>query len=389
MTPDRRSSTQGTALLVANYAPDVGFAWWLMEEFWIELARLARAAGLEPLIAYPLPGNIPDRIKAEQIPWETTVFSVAGVKNALACCAVIRRHRVRVIYFTDRQFSSVWFALFRLLGVRLIINHDHTPGDRPPVHGLRGFLKAVWRRLPWLSADAQFCVSELIRDRAIGNARIPEHRLRVVQNGIRPIRCDGTNGYVHRALGLGESDIVCITVGRADAYKRIDFIIEVAAKCINDHQLKDLKFVHCGDGPDAARLEALIRASNLEGRFILAGKRSDVPSLLCSSSIAIHAARGEAFSLAVLEYMSAGLPVVVPDIPTVCQAVVTGETGFVFHRDDVAEAAAYVSQLYGDAALRRQLGGKAAERVRTHYSYDSMMAALRTHSADLLAAVSA
>ena len=46
-----------TLLLVANYKPDVGYAWWLMENFWVQAAEIGRARGLAPLLVYPEPGH--------------------------------------------------------------------------------------------------------------------------------------------------------------------------------------------------------------------------------------------------------------------------------------------------------------------------------------------
>lgn len=385
-SPPLLTPPEAAALLVANYEPDVGFAWWLMENFWIQFAQVARKQGFEPIIAYPVGGAVPQAIRDAGIETMIHPFPGRGVDGFRRSLKLLRARRVRCVYFTDRAFTSPWYVLFRFAGVRRLINHDHTPGDRAPVRGLKGLLKAAWRRLPLMSCDLQICVSPLIRKRAIENAHIPAGRTMVIQNGIEPIQCEGVHNYVHDVLNLSPEARVCITVGRAQRYKRIDFVIEVARRCIFELGLDDLVFVHCGDGPDIERLEALAIEAGLGRRFVFAGRRSDVRKMLCSADCAIHAAKGEAFSLAVLEYMSAGLPVMVPDIPSVSQAIRHRETGLIYSDADSAQAADQLAELIENPALRNRLGKAAAGEVEENYSLTAMNDDFRRLVARMLSA---
>jgi glycosyltransferase involved in cell wall biosynthesis len=370
-------STRQTTLCVANYRPDVGFAWWLMEHFWIELSQMSRAAGLEPLLLYPEGGPIPKSIREAGIPVMIHAFPGRGLSALVKSLAFVRSRKVRLIYFTDRKFSSFAYALFRLAGVKFIVNHDHTPGDRPPVRGLKALAKGLWRRFYPTGCDLQLCVSALIHDRAISHSRIPARRVAVVQNGIEPVNCTGDRYYAHHQFGLPNHKTICITVGRANPYKRIDFIVEVARRCVFEHGADNLVFVHCGDGPDLERLRSRISTAGLDGKFVLAGKRSDIRALLCSADIAIHAAQGEAFSLAIVEYMSAGLAVLVPDIPTVCQAIRDGDTGMIYPDGNSEAAAKLLIKLVADSDLRDVLGSNASAEVRRKYTLDAMNRSFR------------
>jgi glycosyltransferase involved in cell wall biosynthesis len=361
-----------TLLCVANFAPDEGYAWWLMENFWVKLAESGRDRGLKPLLLYPAGGVIPAHILGAGIETGVQPFPGRGWRALRDAVKLVRERNIRVIYFTDRNYSSIAYLLLRLAGVRHIINHDHTPGDRPPVGGLKGLLKAAWRRIRPIGCDIQLCVSPLVRQRAIENARIPAGRVAVVQNGIVPLQCSGDGDYAHRVLDIPDGRLVCITVGRANPYKRLDFIIEVAKQAVFNHKQEGLVFVHCGDGPDMARLKSLVAAAGLQEHFIFAGRRSDVHALLCSADIAIHAAKGEAFSLAVVEYMSAGLPLLVPDVPSVCQAVRDGQTGVIYPDRDASTAARLLVGLARDPALRQRLGCAAADEVRASYTLEQM-----------------
>lgn len=369
--PSAANPARPSLLLVANYSPDVGYAWWLMENFWIQAAAAGRRFGLEPLLVYPQAGAIPSAIRDAAIPTRVMAFPGRGVRGLWRSVWLIRSERIRVIYFTDRGFSRFSYLLFRLAGVRRIINHDHTPGDRPPSTGLKGFLKAFLRRLSPIGCDIQICVSPLIQERAVRNARIPIDRTVVVQNGIEPIACREED-HAQRTFGIAEDHLVVITVARASPYKRIDFVIETARWCLDAHGFNDIVFIHCGDGPDLPRLRSLADRLRLGKHFVFGGRRSDIHRLLCSADIAIHPAKGEAFSLAILEYMSAGLALVVPDVPSVAQAVQQDATGLVYADGDVEQAASAIARLRRDPSLRERLGSAAKEEVRRRYSLRSM-----------------
>jgi glycosyltransferase involved in cell wall biosynthesis len=361
----------GTVLLVANYRPDVGFAWWLMEHFWVRAARLAGESTLQTLLAYPETGEIPETIRAARIEHVVLPVPGAGLRGLFRTVRLVRARKVRLVYFTDRAFTSLTYLSLRLAGVRCIVTHDHTPGDRPAIGGVKGVLKAMWRRVPMLSADLHVSVSPLIRERAVRNARIPAVRCAVVQNGIAPVRGTGDREYARRTFALRTDAIICMTVARANPYKRIDFVIEVARLCVVERRRTDMVFVFCGDGPDLERLRRLADSSGIGNHFIFAGRRTDIRPLLGSADLALHPSKGEAFSLAIVEYMSAGLPLLVPDIPTVCQAVVHGESGFVYPDGD-AQAAALACRLADDAAERRRIGAQASQAVDAHFSMQGM-----------------
>jgi glycosyltransferase involved in cell wall biosynthesis len=348
-----------------------------MENFWIELAEMGRSRGLRPLIVYPTSGTVPAAIRDAGIETMVRPIGRTGGGRLLDALALVKSRSVRCVYLTDRPFSAAGYALLRLAGVRVLINHDHTPGDRPPIRGLRGAMKAAWRRLPMTGCDLQLCVSPLVAERAVENARIPADRVAVVQNGIVPVDCTGDRTYAHRVLGIPPRARICVTVARASTYKRIDFVLDVARRARAVEDLADFHFVHVGDGPELEALRGASQAAGLGDRLHFAGRRSDVRQILCSADVALHPAKGEAFSLAILEYMSAGLAVLVPDIPTVRQAVDPDRTGLVYPDGDVEAVLGMLRRLAASDDLRSRLGRAAATEVQVRFSLAAMNAAFR------------
>lgn len=343
-----------------------------MENFWVEFSRVAKKHGIRVILAYPEDGVIPETIRDAAIDTVFQPFPGNRLRQIVASMSLVLSNRIKIIYFTDRNFSSWFYFALRLIGVRIIINHDHTPGDRPAISGWRGHVKYLWHKFAPATADIQLCVSPLIQARAIANAKIPADKTHVIQNGITPFKVNGDRHYAHRQFGLALKTRICITVGRASRYKRIEFAIRVAQHCVHTLGISNLVFLHCGDGPELENLRRLVSEANLIDHFIFAGRRSDIPQLLASADYALHAARGEAFSLAVLEYMSAGLAVLVPSVPSVCQSITHNQTGLIYQENDVESAASLLQQLTRDEPQRQRLGKSAAAEVRENYTLEKM-----------------
>jgi glycosyltransferase involved in cell wall biosynthesis len=361
----------GNILLVSNYPSGVGYAWWLMEHFWTLLADHFNARGAKAFLAYPSITELPDSIKSSGImPVELEIPSSGALPSEVI--TFIKANNIRHIYLTDRAWFNPRYAALRRTGVSNIVVHDHTPGDRPEISGLKGLIKAIRHRLPFVCADSQLCVSPLMRQRSISNGRLPRQRCHVVQNGIPPVQPATTSReLLLKSLAIPSNSLVCVTTGRAHAYKRFDFIINTAAEFQKIAHDNNLVFLLIGDGPDFHLLQQQVKALNLQGRVRLTGFRTDAKDFLSAADMAMHAALGEGFSLSIAEYMSAGLPVLVPDIASVKQAIDHGDNGFVYEKDSVASAASYIATLINDQGKRQAMGQSSKNKANSQYSLDN------------------
>jgi len=82
-----------------------------------------------------------------------------------------------------------------------------------------------------------------------------------------------------------------------------------------------------GDGPERDALAAQIEAAGLAGRVELPGSFDQVEDILAAADLFVLPSHEEGLSLALLEAMAAGLPVVASDIPGNRLAVRSGIEG--------------------------------------------------------------
>ena len=89
---------------------------------------------------------------------------------------------------------------------------------------------------------------------------------------------------------------------------------------------------------------------------------------MLSCDIALHASKGEAFSLSILEYLSAGLATIVPDNCGNREAVVHQYTGLVYTSGDMSDAVQCLLRVISDPVLRCQLGDSGRHSVKEKFS---------------------
>jgi glycosyltransferase involved in cell wall biosynthesis len=361
-------------LLVGNWPSDTGYAWWLMEAFWAAIAGRYKRDRREIVLCFPKINGLNPRLVESGIEAVEFDFDLAA-PGRLA--EFVQRHRIGYVYLTDKKYVSTTYARLRLAGVKGIIIHDHTPGERTPPAGLKRVLKSIVARLPGMSADAYVAVSPLVVDRFRRVACLPASKCHLATNGIDLDAFDAATPVDIRAeLDLPSDSLVLVSCGRATRYKGIHRIIEAAALIRAQHGGRPIYFVHCGDGPDMEIFEQMVREQSLVGVFFLLGRRSDVSGILKSADVAIHASEGEALSLAILEFMAARLAVVLPNSPTVSQTVVDQMSGLLYETGDPRDLASKLTRLIESPQLRRSLGAEARRAVEERYTLRSTIDAL-------------
>ena len=365
----RKHAPAGNILMVSNHASDVGYAWWLMENFWAEIANHYAAKGRRSFVVYPRVTTLSERIT--QAPVEVTELdwhdrSPRAVRRLRD---FIRTNHIVIVYLTDAAYFDTLYARLRWWGVKVIVDHDHSGAERPPAKLVTRMIKGTGHRIGIASCDHYIGVSRFIHERFMAHVCVPPSRCSFVINGIEPVvpeeRC---RRYARDAFGIPDDAVVVVSTGRANRVKGIDFLITCAHTLINERGLRHLWFLHCGDGPDLDEFRQLVTQRGLEGRFILAGRRDDVRCILQSCDIAIQASVCEAFSLSLIEYLSAGLATLAPAVCGNLEAIENGVTGHLYPSRDAEVVVRLLERLASDPACRAQLGEAARRAAGEHFT---------------------
>ncbi len=362
----------GNILLVANWKSDVGYAWWLMENFWAAISSHFEKRGIHCHLIYPEINGIPETIQATGIETHEIDFADHSIRNLLAIYRLIKTNNIRHIYLSDAPASSPFYIILRFFGIRNIVIHDHTPGDRTVPSSLHRVLKSISRRLPWINADHFIAVTDFVCRRSIEVSCIPAEKCSVATNGIHPIDLQkAPSGYAQKTLSIPADRQIIVTTGRAAYYKGIDFFILCADELINRQNISRLHFLFCGDGPDLETFKSLCTEKGLDDYFTFAGKRSDIRDILPSCNIGFHTSKGEVgYSLSILEYMSAGLATIVPDRPSTSGATNNDVSGLIYQAENINDACDAIKKCLHDD-FRQKLAEAAIKDINKRFNINN------------------
>ncbi|MDO8776958.1 MAG: glycosyltransferase [Burkholderiaceae bacterium] len=135
----------------------------------------------------------------------------------------------------------------------------------------------------------------------------------------------------------------------------------------------NIKCMLIGDGPERARIDAQIVALDLADNVRITGMVQDVRPLIAACDVMVLASHAvETFSIAALESMSLGKPMVMTDIGGAPEQVTQGDNGLLFPAGDVGALAQCLRRLT-DATQRHDMGSRAALRVRQDFDVNHMV----------------
>jgi glycosyltransferase involved in cell wall biosynthesis len=133
-----------------------------------------------------------------------------------------------------------------------------------------------------------------------------------------------------------------------------------------------------GEGPYRAELEELARSLGVDDQVRLRGFRRDVREQLPRYRAYVHASYVESASIAIIEAMAAGLPIVAGEVGGIPHLCDEGVEARFWPLDDAADAATTLIELLDDEATRRRMGAAAERRFTRDFATDVLAPRLRS-----------
>jgi glycosyltransferase involved in cell wall biosynthesis len=191
-------------------------------------------------------------------------------------------------------------------------------------------------------------------------------RVRVIENGVDLGRFANL-----RRPATGSETVRVGAVANLRPVKNLDGLIRAAAEVCRRHP--GVRFEVAGEGGQRPELEALIRANDLDGRFVLRGAVADIPAFLSRLDVAVLPSHSESMSNAVLEYMAAGRAIVATDVGANAHLIRAGREGLIVPAGDDAALAAAICQFLRHPQLARSMAAAARARAEADFSRAAMV----------------
>jgi glycosyltransferase involved in cell wall biosynthesis len=156
-----------------------------------------------------------------------------------------------------------------------------------------------------------------------------------------------------------------VTIGSLEPVKNHHFLLRVLAAA--KHAGRPLTLDVFGEGPLRDELRQQAHDLNLADQVRLCGFRRDLRDFLSGYRAYVHTSYSESSSLAIMEAMDAGLPIVAADIGPIAELVDEGVEGRFWALDDPVQAAAVLLELLDDEPNRLKIARAARERFKRDF----------------------
>ena len=280
-------------------------------------------------------------------------------------CWALYKHRIQIIHLNSYHPGNFGRLAAYLMRVPIIIDHWH------------GFIRfnrkrRLMCRLLERCTDLSFAISGLVRDYVIQECGLDPGKFKVLYNCLDYHRYQNAKPayQVRGELGLAPDLPVVGLVARLDHWAKGHRELFQAMALLKERYPMQALIV--GGGRREAEMRDLAASLNLTQVVHFLGYREDIPDLLAAMDIFTLPSYGEGVSLAMLEAMAAGLPIIVSRVGGLPEIVQDGETGLLIPPRDPEALAEGLARLLAQPAWARSLGEKARAQVEQNFSFERL-----------------
>jgi glycosyltransferase involved in cell wall biosynthesis len=360
-------------LSIRHYYPDGGGAEVLAHRLSVELVK--RGLPLEVLTGRY--GRRPDVEIMDGVPVRRHFIGVyVPVLHEIcyllsfAWQLVVRRHKYDIVHVFQTHLSAFVACLIAGGLGKKVITTSHGAGASGDM--------AVWTTVPYgrqmlktvcRKVDAATGVSREVMDELVAAGFDPE-TTRYVPNGVPlPVKAEEQRTRWRTKMRLSAATKVVVFVGRLAAEKAPGLLLEAWQTVSDRCATSRLFFV--GDGPQRADLEKRAEQLRVEGTVLFTGWVDNVPDYLGAADLFVLPSMTEGMSVALLEAMAVGLPVVASRVSGTIDVIQDNKNGLLFDSGDDQGLIRCLTSLMASKELRAELGREARRTVERHFSLDA------------------
>jgi glycosyltransferase involved in cell wall biosynthesis len=262
----------------------------------------------------------------------------------------LRQQRIDVVH--GHEFSANCYGALgaRLAGVPMVCT-THGKNYWP----LRYYRRAAYR---WVvrNTSAFVAVSEDLRQFAVATLGIDASRIAMIPNGIdsRKFRPDSAQrARTREVLGIAPDALLVLSVGELSLVKGHSVLVAAMRDVVRRHA----------------------NAVGISANMRLLGYRRDIAELLNAADLLVMPSLSEGMPLAILEAMSAGVPVIATRVGGIPELITEGASGWLVAVGDAAQLAIAMTAALSSSDMRRRFAVEGIARVAQRCSDSAMIAA--------------
>ena len=273
---------------------------------------------------------------------------------------ILKGNKTDILYTLDHDNAMFLGRICaKMANVPVCLTVMHTTNRRNGENTIDFFGRAM---LPL--SDILVATAQGQRQHLIEAGGIRQDKLAMIYNGINAeeFNPEYKNFSLKKEFGIGDADPVAGILAAFKPEKAHVIFVQAAALVLKE--IPNAHFLLVGDGVERENIERKISELNITENVHITGFRTDVPEILSIFEVSVLCSypRCETFSLAILESMAAGKPIITTDVGSLSEMVIENETGFLLPCGDPRALAEPIIKLFKDTELIKKMG-RAARRL--------------------------
>lgn len=309
-------------------------------------------------------------------PWLFARYCWCALRHIVRLC---RQEGVDVVqcHLSDAEFLGIAAAAF--CRTPTIMSTLHGPLPLLPIRSwwsVRTMLRRIVTRFLYCLTDHIVAVSDEVAAEAHRQFRTPLSKITTIINRI------DTDSYgapvetraVKASLGLVPEHRVITTISRLEPHKGHACLLSALSLLSVQHD--HVRLLLLGEGTFRAELEDQCRRAGLSECVLFLGNRDDVRTILAITDIFAFPSFAEGTSLALMEAMAAGRPIVATDIPGNRTLLAHKKSAVLVPAGDAPALARALGSMLDDPATAEACGTEARAFVRQYFDIRTTVAEL-------------
>jgi glycosyltransferase involved in cell wall biosynthesis len=294
---------------------------------------------------------------------------------------IIVRERIDIVH-AHLLMSSLYGGMAAALQGLPAVATFHGSVDVPK----HSFVVGLKARILQRAIDRTIFVSDALRQDIEPRLGLPSNRIGVVHNGVDTVRfAPGRSRHLREQFNIRDDEFVIGAVGNIRTSKAYDVLLRaVAALRDRGTPVRCLIAGNAGWDETQETVDALMRDLHLEGTVHFCGFVEDSAAFLRGVDMFVLTSRTEGFSIATLEAMATGLPVVATRCGGPEEIVTDGVDGSLVPVGSPAAVADALLDYINDPARREQAGRRARQTVTDRFSVERVASAYERIYCELL-----
>ena len=357
------------------------------ERLVVEMARAFASEFSVLVVCLDEPGQWAERVRRMGIPvhglWRQPGLDI-GLVSRLA--KLLRSFRIDLIHAHQ---CTAWFysALSRLYYRNApLILEEHGRFFPETENFRRRFVNRYFiRRL----TQRYVAVSDDVRARLSRYEGLDLDEIEVIYNGVERVEkiSDEKRLEFRSSLGFKQEEFVVGTVGRFDPIKNLPLLVNSIDRA--RRSVPRVRGLFIGDGPEMVSIKTQVKELKLAETIQLAGYRDDASQVMQCLDAFVLSSFSEGTSLALLEAMYSGVPVIVTEVGGNPELVRAGITGRTVPSEDVEALSSAIVDAVMDSERSAVMSVAARRQIDERFSFDLMIQKYRQLYCEVLGASSA